>query len=312
MAHLRTSLIVFAPWFGGCFYDVPPLAADGGADAIADVSSDRGPQTCSAASGPCVAAVAAGWTPLAFAPSRANGCPSNFLASDLVSDPVAPANTCVCTCNIATQPSCSIGVATLNFGSTSQCTGAPSNYNITANGQCVDFGFGNFTENAFQKWTKLGLTAGTCNGSATADASKLTATPVRACAPSPACNEDVCNGTVPAGFKSCITHDNDLTCPAGPFTQKFLAGTSTSAQCSTCSACTISAQCGAATVRSYGDAACTILKDSITADGTCNTTAGATLVNHFRYDAPVQNVTCTPGASLPTVDLALKRTICCR
>ena len=288
-----------------------PEPADGGADAMADVTSDGGPQSCTAAPGPCIGALAAGWTPLAFAPSRTNGCPPNFVASDLLSSPSAQPGVCACACNLVTQPTCGVGVVSISYGN-GACGNGPLTFNVTVDGQCVDYGVGSFNETVFQKWSKSVLTAGTCNGSAIVDPSKVTTTAVRACAPPAACDEDVCNGVVPAGFKSCIARDGNASCPPGPFTQQFVTGTSTSAQCSACSACTTSAQCQAATARAYGDSACTVLKDSVVADGNCNATVSAGGVSHFKYQAPVQNVTCTPGTSTPTVDLVATRTICCR
>lgn len=292
---------------------VDAVAVDGvAADVVVDVAPDRAPQTCGADSGACTGALAAGWTPVAFAASPTEVCPSNFIASELVFNPLAQVGACACSCNLTTQPACGLGAVSLAYGNSIGCGSGNLNYNVSVDGQCTDFGAGTFTEVAFHKWSKPSLTPGTCAGGPVADGKKVSTTAARACVPPPTCAEDVCNGAVPSGFKSCVIHDGDVACPSGPFTAKSVTGTSTSLACAPCGACVVGGQCGVATVRSYGDSACTVLKDTDVADGNCNATLGAGGINHFTYVAPVQNVTCTAGISSSAVDLVGKRTVCCR
>ena len=288
------------------------VAPDAGKDAIDEPGP---PLPCSTDASVCSGAIPGGWTLTAFAPNRATACPGNFTSTDVVAAPMLQAGACACSCNIATQPSCALGAVTLKYSSDSSCGTTYATYNITTAGACTDYGAGNFTLVSHHSYTKLGLTSGTCTTpSPVVDTSKVGSTGMRTCNPSTACAEDVCNGVVPSGTRSCIATNGDVPCPGGPFSDKVaVIGSGTTLSCAACSACNVTqSACGNGTVKFWGDANCTQAKGSETADGICNVTGGASGVNHFTYENPVQNVLCNAGASAPTVDLATKRTVCCR
>lgn len=138
---------------------------------------------------------------------------------------------------------------------------------------------------------------------------------MRACAPPPACAEDVCTGSVPNGFRSCIVGPSGASCPSGPFSnQVVVVGASAEVSCTSCTACSVTQQpCGAGTVKFWGDANCTTQpKGSIAADGNCNATNGASGVNHFTYENQVQGVQCNGGTSTAAATLTAEQTVCCR
>ena len=314
----------------GCALDEAGVAAtDGGpgasdvvtADVVVpdvgtDVVEEPGPPApCTTDSGVCSGAVPQGWTLTAFAPNQTTTCPANFTSSDVVSSPAVQSDACTCGCNITTQPSCALGNVTLKYALNNQCGNTYGTFDITTEGACTDFNNGTFTLTNYHSYTDLGLTQGVCSSPApTADTNKLTATPMRTCAPPAACAEDVCNGTVPAGLRACIVGAGDVTCPPGPFTDKVaVIGAKATLSCDTCTTCSITeSPCGAGTVKFWGDSSCTTAKGSITADGNCNPTGGASGVNHFTYVNPVQNVQCNAGTSAATAALDTPQTVCCR
>ena len=68
-----------------------------------------------------------------------------------------------------------------------------------------------------------------------------------------ACAEDVCNGAVPAGMRSCIVSPGDVTCPAGPFSDKAaVVGPSATLACDPCSQCNVTGTCGSDGCRTSG------------------------------------------------------------
>lgn len=298
----------FSPDVGAA--DVTP--ADVTTDPIEEPSP---PVACTGDASVCTGAVPPGWAVTAFAPNRATACPVNFTTNEVVANPLASAGACTCSCSVTTQPSCALGAVKLTYSGDNKCGTAGSTYNLATAGACTDFNAGTFTLISHHQYTKLGLTQGTCSGASIPDASKVGATGMRTCDPPPACAEDVCGGAVPAGMRACIVASGDVACPAGPFSAKaaVIGVGPPKLSCGTCSACGISqSACGNGTVKFWGDGSCTVSKGSITADDTCNATGGASGVNHFTYENPVQNVKCVPGTSSPAVDLGAVRTVCCR
>lgn len=279
-----------------------------------DVIEEPGPPLpCTSDAGICTGAITQGWTLTLFSPNRATACPGNSTSADVVAAPTPQAGACTCSCNIATQPSCALGTVTAKYSTDGNCGNAWKTFTITTAGQCMDYAMGDFNLASHNSYTKLALTPGTCTTAAVPDTGKVGSTPMRTCAPPAACAEDVCNGTVPAGMRACITAPGDVKCPAGPFSDKAtVIGASTTLACDACSACGVTqSACGTATVKYWGDANCTAARGTITADGNCNTTGGVN-VSHFTYENPVQNVQCVAGTSTAKPDLDTKRTVCCR
>jgi len=282
---------------------------------IPDVVTEPGPPVpCSTDASACTSALAAGWTPVAFASSRTTACPSNFTAEDIVANPQVQTGACTCDCTPGNAPSCAIGSLSGTFGSSSQCGGGTNGpYNITTDGQCYDWG-GSFALANYHDWTKLGLTPGTCTSAPTLDANKVSTDPMRACAPPPQCAEDVCSGSPPAGFSSCIVHDTDLLCPPGPFTSRTIVADGVQFACGACAGCTNTGTgCGAAKIDYYATSNCTTALATDTVDGNCDpSNTGVNNVSHFKYSAPVVGAACTPGTSTATPTPTNLRTICCR
>ena len=116
----------------------------------------------------------------------------------------------------------------------------------------------------------------------------------------------------PAGFLSCVTHPGQVDCPAGFGARKRTLGSAPSVTCGACS-CAVSGQkCTNAHFRLYEDDSCAKLTDDFVSDGSCTGVQNATGPHRsFRYTA-TGAATFTPGASVPTVDLADAATLCCR
>ena len=290
---------------------------DGPRDAVNDMTSEPSPPLpCTTDASACISALQPGWAPVAFEASRTLGCPANFaVTSDVVSNPQAQAGACSCNCVTTAPPSCGVGVLNGSFGNTNQCNGGNNPpFTITTDGQCVDWG-GTFGLVPYHNWTKLGLTAGTCTSSATPDTTKVARADMRTCMPGPMCAEDVCAGNVPAGFQACIVHDADVPCPPGPFSNRAgVVGDAVQLSCAACAGCSATGTgCGAATVDYYANANCTGSLATDNVNGSCVPSASSvTGISHFKYTGTVQNPTCAPGASTPTPDLTMKRTVCCR
>lgn len=286
------------------------VTIDTGVDAIEEPGP---PLPCSTDASVCQGAIPTGWTLTMFSPNRNTACPSNSTTADIVENPIANAGACPCSCVIGTQPSCVLGSMTGKYGGDANCNSTNwGPWSFTTAGQCVDLGV-SVTLLDYNQFSKLPLTKGTCTTSPQPDTSKLSSTPMRACVPSAACAEDVCSGQVPAGLRSCISSPGNVSCPAGPFTDKAaVVGTGATLACDACTACNVAASCnGTATVKYWDDINCTVAKGSITADGMCNATANQH-TNHITYENPVQGVACNAGTSAAKADLTAKRTVCCR
>jgi hypothetical protein len=308
---------------------VPGVGEDGGPSAPADASgSGQGPAdtsvdatapapACNATGNACSAALEAGWTPLAFATDRRTGCPADFTTIDLVTSPSANVGACTCGCQIAATdpPTCAQGTFATTVGSTNTCSSQGISYNVNGTGCTALAQSGSLS--AYGKYPPLALDRGTCTSSAQKDTSKVASTAVRACVPSAACIEDVCLGTSATGsFSSCVVHDGDVACPAGPFVTKTLAGTTATLTCGGCATCQNDATCGTATLRFYNDALCATQVASRIANDVCNpfvTGSAGVNASHFKYDVATNNPSCAPTSTPTTATgLDLARTICCR
>jgi hypothetical protein len=293
---------------------------DGAGDPDAPVVPDANvpdASACSASGTTCSAALEAGWTPLAFAANRNATCLGGYTAVDLVVAPIANAGACACACQISANdpPSCAKGSFASLVGSTT-CNGTGQTFTVNGTGCTVLAVQGGVS--AFGNYAAFPVTRGTCVSSVTKDATKLATTAVRACVPPAGCVEDVCLGTTSAlgPYGSCIAHDGDVACPAGPFANKSLAGVAGTLTCGGCATCQNEATCGTATVRFYNDAACATQIASRVSNGACNalaTGAAGNNATHYKYDVATNNPTCASTSTATTAaGLDQPRTICCR
>jgi hypothetical protein len=272
---------------------------------------------CAAAGNACSAALAPGWTPVAFTANRSSTCPGGYTVVDLVASPTTNAGACACGCQIAANdpPTCASGSFVSVVGA-STCSGTGQTFTVNGTGCTVLAVAGGVS--AFGDYAAFALDRGTCVSSTMTDATKLGSTGVRACVPPPACVEDVCVGTASAlgPYGACIVHDGDVACPAGPFTSKTSAGATATLSCGGCATCQNDATCGTATVRFYADGACATQVASRIANDACNplaTGSAGTNATHYRYDVATNSPTCAPtGAPTVATSLEQPRTICCR
>jgi hypothetical protein len=294
-----------------------PGALDAAVDVATDANADADaqPAACTTSSTTCTSALEAGWTAIAFASDRTAACPAGYITRDLVKSPAAAAGACTCACaiNAADPPTCAKGSFAGLIG-TSTCTTTGVTYNVNGAG-CTSLNqTGNLSTVA--RYAPLALTKGTCDSSVTKDAAKLGSTPVRACEPPPACGEDVCRGDGLAPFGSCIAHDGDVACPAGPFTTKTLTGPSATLTCGGCASCTNTASCGPAKLHFFNDSACATEVATRLVNDACNAVASGTpnaTNSYFKYEVATMNAACTASTTPTTaVALDLPRTICCR
>lgn len=289
-------------------------SADARADA-ADAAPPPPPVCAPPAGAPCAGTLPPGWSPLAFAPSRGSACPTGFTSVDAVADAAPAANACTCTCQIsaADPPSCAVGTFTSRVGATT-CDSNGQGYTVNGTG-CTAIGSPGAVS-AFGNYPAFPLRPGTCLPGVQKAPAPVTATEVRGCVPTPDCVEDVCRGAPPAGFSSCVVHDGDVACPAGPFTARTLVADAADVTCGGCATCQNRATCSTAVFRFYNDGACATELATRIANGVCNPLAtgnAGTFVSRFRYDSTPVAPTCMPTAA-PTSALSLTgtRTVCCR
>jgi len=302
---------------GGCNETTLSPSADAGADgAPPPPPPPPPPPTCSPPTGvPCVAALAAGWSALAFATSRAQPCPATYTTMDVVANAPATAAACSCSCQISATdpPSCAKGTFTSRVGATTcDATGQP--YTVNGTG-CTAIGSPGAVS-AFGNYPAFPLQAGTCISATQKNTAVQTTRDLRGCVPPAECVDDVCRGAPPSGFTSCVVHDGDVPCPGDPFTNRTLTGTGATVTCGGCATCANTATCPVPKFRFYNDAACATELATRTADGQCNplsTGTTGTFVSRFRYDATPVGASCAPTSQPTTsVELQGQRTICCR
>jgi hypothetical protein len=303
---------------GGCNEGTlgPPVGG-GGADAGSDAPPPPPPPpVCAPPVGaPCAGTLAPGWSPIAFAASQSQQCPSTFAAVDAVASAVAAVDACVCTCQVsaADPPSCAKGTFASVVGSVT-CDQAGQGYTVNGTG-CTAIGSPGAVS-AFGLYAAFPLQPGTCVPGVQKSSAPLVTDGVRTCVPPPECVEDVCRGAPPPGFASCIVHEGDVPCPGPPFDRRTPIAEDAAVTCGGCESCVNSATCSVATFRFYNDAACATELATRIANGVCNplaTGAAGTFVSRFRYDAVPVGAKCAPTAA-PTavVTRQRERTVCCR
>jgi hypothetical protein len=323
--RVAVLFLLCAPVLGCGLYAGGARAADDGTDggpsppphndasAGADVSDEPPPAPpCVAKGTACIDALASGWTPLAFASTRAAKCPQAYTEQDLIGDAVANVGACGCACtpSVADPPSCSQGSITAQIGQ-SQCNQMGPTYAINGPG-CVAYGPATIAPVALLK--PIAAHEGACTSSSAADTSKLTARDVRACAPPSACLEDVCEGTAPVGFAACVAHDGDVPCPGTPFVARTLTGTQANLGCGGCAGCSNTVTCSNASMHFFVDGFCAVPLASRKADGNCNPLASgfAGTATGYKYDVTMNAQCAALSAPTSSVNVAGARTVCCR
>ncbi|AKU98996.1 hypothetical protein AKJ09_05660 [Labilithrix luteola] len=275
------------------------------------------PQPCANTAKTCTQSLESGWTTLAVATTDQATCPMNYEITTLEHyGATAGDGACTCGCQIdpSDPPSCAKGKLSGKVGSNQNaCDTVTSGTDIDGTG-CT--ALSSATISPFGNYAPLPLYRGKCTSIAQQDESKVVEKAVRACKPSAACEETLCEGDAPTGFDACIIHDGDVACPANSsFTKKTLAGSGTSLTCSGCATCENSATCSDVTLRYYNDAMCNTEIASRPANGTCApaTSNPNKAISRLRYDVTTTGPTCS-STSVPesTLSVTDPKTICCR
>jgi hypothetical protein len=266
------------------------------------------PGPCSEPPGPCVAALPAGWQLVLFETSPASPCPPPYATLDVVSNPVAAMDACVCDCQVATPASCTSGSLTRMIST--GCTDVGTTVTISGE-RCTPL-TEVITLSSSAQSGSVPPAGGTCSGSATPAANAVTTTAGRVCTPETNCEEQACKETPPPGFLECITKAGmEPTCPAG-WGQPLVVGLGATASCSSCS-CTDASSCTDATLTWFADDACTDALATLACDDQCDSdAAGGADALAFEYSATL-NPACAVGApSTATVSLTGPETVCCK
>ena len=283
---------------------------DAGVDAAPpkDAAPDVPTGPCLTPPGTCVQSVPGGWEVVGFAVDPGSACPAGFDQTNLKANPTAP-GACDCSCTI-TSPPCVTGSSQTYDSNSSSCGNTGAKLDINGTG-CNSLGFSGNLSN-YHKAMPLPV-GGACAGAAVTDSSKLLVHAATLCAPSNACLEEVCTGTFPGPFGSCIRAPGDVACPAGPFVNKTLVMADVTLTCSACDSCTVSATCADPKLAFFGDANCTSPVATLAANGTCVPVTGNGSVSAFKYLVDVQNAGCAAsGAKQANLAPVGPVTVCCR
>lgn len=299
---------------GGAPDAFTPDSSASDAPNVPDAVDEPGPpQPCTTPPGACVQSIPGGWTLVAFAPSRAVGCPGNFTQADVVEEPKAQAGACDCGCNVTKQPVCDVGsIAFKVTGVNCASTGVTANVNGAG---CQNLGAATVADHV--QGTPIAPSGGTCSAPAVANPANVTTTAARSCDVPNECKEDVCNGSAPTGFGACISRPGTQTCPNGwNVKAPVYVGTGVDLACSTCT-CQVNqpSTCTNATMSLFSTNNCSGNPASvISVDGQCNVPTGiGSNVDHFKYQATLNTVCQATGPKSPTtLDVLNKTTICCR
>lgn len=290
-------------------------AHDSGKDVrAADVSAlDSPPPACSVAPGSCVAALPAGWGLVVFEASHAAPCPSPLVAVDVESAPTPSAAACGCSCDVTTPPVCNDGNLARMVSNDTSCSQTGVVLAVDGPG-CTPFPAGSSGLDAYGEAAVLPAVNGACTASPTTHASGVTTTPGRVCTLPTDCEEQTCEGGVPAGFKECLTQEGvQPTCPAG-WGSPLVVGSGVDLACSACT-CDVNtpSTCNAASLSIFSDPACNTLLATLAIDGTCvaDPASGQT-PSAFKYSATLTQACTTDGPKTATVSLTAPETLCCK
>ncbi|MBV9948952.1 MAG: hypothetical protein JOZ69_19035, partial [Myxococcales bacterium] len=282
---------------------------DGSSPASPDAAPDS--STPPPDAGPGGVAIPAGWQVVLLSQTQGIGaatCPASFTPHALVAAATAASGACSCSCQISQAPSCTSGTLDTSK-STGECTrnaagtlAIPSSACLPVQGTLgARFGAGT-----------LPVQGGACSSSVQSDPTQITRTFATECDVPPALVPGVAQGSVPAGFASCISAPGTLPCPGAPFTQSQALEDDVTLSCATCSACSLSASCTGATLSIFQDTACSNLIVTVPIDGSCpNTRSSGAQVGSISYNAQVV-ASCAAGSSSAALTPVNPRTVCCQ
>ena len=294
-----------------CLVDIPDVVTDAGSDgSIAPDGSQDSPALPDAVVPSCEAGTCgapAGFAPILFASDRSAACPPGTSTFDLPADPTdAGASACTCDCNVTTQPTCLPQTLVHYVDGDAGTWGQESTLKPVVDGGC-DRQFAGFVASPHWAVPLMPPTAaGACTGTAKPDPSQVTVAPSRLCV-----DESCGTCAAPAGFQVCYAALGDLACPPG--STKHRAGAAADVTCSTCSSCSVTADCGGS-VTLFQDSLCASpIGSPVSVDGGCAPTGGnLTPLGSIQYAPAVVNLACKPGKTTPTgVGMASPLTVCC-
>jgi hypothetical protein len=270
---------------------VDPLASDG-----AGVPSSRPGCECSG--------LDPKWRPVAVAIGPATAaCPSGGTSEVLRTNPEAGPDACACKATETVAPVCNKGNVTFKIGSGCTSTGVVT---LSSEASChrVD---GSLASSV--GFDQLAPSGGSCVAVSAPDASKVTSDVLTMCAPS--CAADLCAKKAPAGFRACVVAEGDVACDLPGFSEKHLAGTTTSLSCGACTGCTATATCTNVSIDLYSSSSCGTKVFNLPANACTPTGAqsGASV------GGMIYNATVTPAYNAPpsagSASVVGAKTVCC-
>jgi hypothetical protein len=288
----------------------------GGGD---DVGGDVTGSACTSAGGQCVPEVPNGWTFVGFDANGRPQCPSNMSNStDVVADPTGGAATCNCSCDVATDPSCTADNIGDMYDTNNTCS--QNGGQFAGNGGAC-FNVNNVIQLApYHNLTPPGATGGSCKAVTNNSVPPSSETQGRICGGplfgNGGCGAgQVCAPAV-APLRACVTMQGDQAC-VGPYTEKHSVGTSISdtRDCTACSCSHPTADCVNGQLTFYTQLNCAGQSITLPVDGVCHPNGGgnASYYSH-QYSATMQNPSCAkPPPTTPTGSLSLigEETVCC-
>lgn len=263
---------------------------------------------------PCVRALPAGWTLVAFSPTAAS-CPAGYVDHAVLSGSGTLGPTaCTCGCTVSQPGTCqgTLSVSVAPGQGVDTCTVTLTSGAAVNGSNCIQAATPR-VESALATFSGNGQ-GGSCTDSTTPNSSQLTKPPAQHYCDVPAANSDaVCNGTAPAGFSACIARTGTQTCPA-PFTRvSYPVEDDLALNCSACTGCAVTTTCAAGTVNLFGDGNCATSVGSAPANNACVVLNGGNevAVGSVSYSASATQG-CTSGTSAASTTAVTPRTICCR
>jgi len=231
-------------------------------------------------------------------------CPTGTTESVVHTAPVAGAGACTCgTCTSTKNPTCSTAAIAFSAGATNACNEISRTHNNVTDNVCTDFGAGGaVTLTGFHRWGSLAPQAGTCTAASMRDATKVTTTMLKECAPQ---NAKAACDALAANARVCI--ERGAGSCGGAFPVAAIVGSGGDVACADCSCVRGASGCVA---DYHGNSNCGDgVKHTHPLNNTCAGTNGASGVAYFKLRASGVTCVATAGAATPTLKNA--RTLCC-
>lgn len=279
----------------------------GGADGGDGGGKPDAPNNCDTSKCP---SIPDGFVAVRMLDQASNACPNGWTSADGVTNPVVADGACSCECNVTQQPSCDSGNIYRFLDDTAAASCGANATTLVANqGGCSPINGALYLNHAHYAVDAPPSTGGACSYDTKTDSGKVSATPVRVCAPPSSCLGAICDGPV------CVAKDGDVDCPAS-FAKKTLVGSAATAQCSACGASCVAQGTCSGTLTFFTDTQCTTGSVDFTADSTCNAVPTSDIGPYYSYSytGSLASSTCggTPPTSTATAALTGERTICCQ